>query len=262
MEPYYDKDGITIFNADCREVLPGLGPVDCVLSSPPYGNQRSYGIENLVWDDLVPPALSLVPYHEKTILVINLGPFIDEGEVSLYWIEMVNVLRGEGWRFAGMYIWDKGSSIPGDHAGRLGPSHEYVFHFWRSRKRINKTVKCSSYEPGKKSGSGTRGKDDVQRRSNRLSKPYRVADSVIRMPRATNVEVLNAGNHPAIYPEAFVRFLCSVFTTESDLILDPFMGSGTTLVAAKMEGRKAVGIEINEKYCEAAVNRLAQGVLF
>ena len=66
--------------------------------------------------------------------------------------------------------------------------------------------------------------------------------------------------HPTQKPLALMRW-CLTHVPDAQTILDPFMGSGTTLVAAKLEGRKAVGIEINEKYCEIAVNRLRQRVL-
>jgi len=69
------------------------------------------------------------------------------------------------------------------------------------------------------------------------------------------------GAHPTEKPiELYCSFI-ELFTDAGDLILDPFMGSGTTLVAAKQLGRKAIGIEIEERYCEVAVKRLAQGVL-
>ena len=67
--------------------------------------------------------------------------------------------------------------------------------------------------------------------------------------------------HPTQKPLALMRW-CLSLVPEAQTVLDPFMGSGTTLVAARLEGRKAVGIEISEEYCEKAVRRLAQGVLF
>ena len=67
--------------------------------------------------------------------------------------------------------------------------------------------------------------------------------------------------HPTQKPTALIQW-CLGFAPDAETVLDPFMGSGTTLVAAKLEGRKAVGIEISEKYCEIAATRLAQGVLF
>jgi len=70
-----------------------------------------------------------------------------------------------------------------------------------------------------------------------------------------------ARQHPTQKPLALMRW-CLALVPDAVTILDPFMGSGTTLVAAKLEGRKAIGIEISEKFCEIAAERLRQGVLF
>jgi len=67
--------------------------------------------------------------------------------------------------------------------------------------------------------------------------------------------------HPSQKPLQVISRLITAFTDEGDLVLDPFMGSGTTLVAARNLGRRAIGIEIEERYCEIAVQRLAQQVL-
>jgi site-specific DNA-methyltransferase (adenine-specific) len=69
-------------------------------------------------------------------------------------------------------------------------------------------------------------------------------------------------NHPTPKPLELIRFIVEISARPGSVIVDPFMGSGTTLLAAKLEGRRAIGIEINEEYCELAANRLAQGVLF
>lgn len=70
------------------------------------------------------------------------------------------------------------------------------------------------------------------------------------------------GSHPTEKPLSLVMELVELFSNPGDVILDPFMGSGTTLLAAKLLGRRAIGIELDEKYCEVAANRLRQGVLF
>ena len=66
--------------------------------------------------------------------------------------------------------------------------------------------------------------------------------------------------HPTQKPEALMRW-CLMFFPEARTVLDPFMGSGTTLRAAKDLRRRAVGVEVNERYCEIAANRLRQRVL-
>jgi len=74
--------------------------------------------------------------------------------------------------------------------------------------------------------------------------------------------VTEGNNHPTVKPVRLMRHLIELVTEPGDAILDPFLGSGTTAVAAKELGRKLIGMEQDERYCQIAAKRLAQGVLF
>lgn len=204
MKPYYDRDGITIYNCDCREILPEL-KADVVVTDPPYGVGLKFG-ENYsdapegYWDWLGP----IVP------TIISTAPlcFVTPG--------IANV-----WRWP-RPTWILGWFKPGS-------------------TRRNGTGGFNAWEPVLQYGKRVQRVD------------------AINLPDCANHDKA-AGGHPCPKPVALFKWLIRA-CPDGGTVLDPFMGSGTTLVAAKLEGRKAIGIEIEERYCEIAAKRLAQGVL-
>jgi site-specific DNA-methyltransferase (adenine-specific) len=80
--------------------------------------------------------------------------------------------------------------------------------------------------------------------------------NVLRFPKVRD------GDHPTEKPDALLQTLLSVVSPVGGTVLDPFAGSSSTLTAAKATGRKAIGIEADERYCEIAAKRLAQDTLF
>ena len=253
MKPYYQDDLVTLYHGDCRDIL-SMIEADVVITSPPYANQRTYGRQDEDWDSVVPPALSTA--RANTVLV-NLGLIHRDGEVIDYWQSLVAAMRAAGFKFFGWYVWDQSSGLPGDWNGRFAPSHEWVLHFCRNAVAIKKFVRCLG---GVQHGPGFKNRDgnaSPKSHDGRDVQTHKVPDSVIRICRDLNPSGVEVA-HPARFPEEFAAFMMAGF---DGLIVDPFCGSGTTLYAAKRLGRRAVGIEINEAYCEIAANRLRQGSL-
>lgn len=232
IEPYYQKDGITIYNADCREVLPVLGQkFDCCVTSPPYniGKVHHSGkSRHIPYKDDYPEE----DYQNMQIEVLNLLYQLSD---SVFYNHKNRIMKGREvsprvwidrtkWICRQSIVWING-----------GPNHDPI-RFYPKTERIYWLAK-----------------NECKWLENR--KHWDVIDC-----SPDNVP-LSGNRHTRTFPLSLVRTILSV-ALWAEHIIDPFMGSGTTLVAAKMEGRQAVGIEINEKYCEAAVNRLAQGVLF
>jgi DNA modification methylase len=202
--PYYDHAGITIYHGDCREILPHLGPVDLVLTDPPYGidfTQRTTGTKITGDNECFDPSI-LWPISKKH------------------------------------FLWGA------NHFHHCLPKRGQ-FHIWLKRAvEIAAPKSYSDCEIGWCSES-------------KSSKVFRlISDGCIRQGMEHGIVRL----HPAQKPRELMMW-CMELSGEANVILDPFMGSGTTLVAAKELGRKAIGIEIEEKYCEIAVKRLQQEVL-
>ena len=248
------SDGITIIHGDCRDVLPGV-EADLVFTSPPYLNQRNYELDSFDWHKVVPPALASIKDKGQTQILVNLGQIHTNGEVDPYWLDLVATMRCADWRWFGMYVWHQGEGLPGDWCGRFAPSHELVFHFNRKAASLAKTAKASS--AGRKYTTGLRRPDGSVRSMTHRSRPvapWKVEGSVMRVER----EKVHNIPHPARFPLGFANRMLAPFP---GAVCDPFAGSGTTLRAAKDLGRKAIGIEIEEKYCEIAARRLSQEVL-
>ena len=228
MKPYYDEDGITIYHADCRDVLPDLPKADLMLTDPPYGvgwqsGYREQKFPILTGDDdctldVVNTIGSMLPSLKENRHMYIFGNFDFSSLPSL--------------ERSCELIWDKAICGMGNLEIPWGPQHE----------RITFAI----YKPIKR-----------QRLNGALSVRLRKG-SIIRVPRLNADAVIN---HPTEKPVLLLRQLIESSSVIGDLVLDPFMGVGSTLVAARIEGRKAIGIEIEERYCEIAAQRLAQRCL-
>jgi DNA modification methylase len=228
--PYYDDGQITIYCGDCRDVLPTLPPssVDLIVTDPPYGaewqsNRRKESFDRIAGDHDQAVALEGIRSSLRLIRLSRHLYIFGRYDLSgLHLSEPVEL------------IWDKEMRTGGDLTLPWGSQHEYiqfcVFH--HSRVALN---------------------DGAGRLAARLRK-----GSVLRYPRASGVGVTK---HPTEKPVPLIRELIESSSCIGEAVLDPFMGSGSTLVAARLEGRRAIGIELDERYCEIAVKRLQQAVL-
>jgi DNA modification methylase len=244
----------TLHLGDSREILPSLPKVDAVVTSPPYAQQRDYGAKIEDWPSVV-RCLAQTPAHDETQVLVNLGLVHQDGEVVEYWEPFKRDMRAAGWRFFGWFVWDKGFGVPCGDVNRLPLSHEWVFQFNRNSRKPNKWVRSKDRTiPGR----GIRQADgSLKTVTSPVGQPYKMPDSVIRLPP----HQLRGGietEHPAIFPEPFAGHLIQTFSDRSGTVCDPFMGSGTTGVAAIKMGRKFIGIEIEPKYFDIARRRIEE----
>ena len=239
MKPYYDHNGITIYHGDCQEILHGFTSVPLVATDPPYGF-GDFGN----WTE--PEAIKFWQRMGEVYALI----LQDAGSLYTFtgwkWYPQARLAMQEHLTNIQTIIWDSASFYQPWHNRWPTVSEPILF---MCKGSVHKTIF---------------NREDIRvptihgdPRSNKAGKVPSDVMSLIKL-RSNSREFVG---HRGQKPLAIFKLWIAASSRLGETVLDPFMGSGTTLVAAKNLGRQAIGIEIEERYCEIAAKRLAQEVL-
>lgn len=215
--PYYERNGITIYHGDCREVIPSLPTVDLVLTDPPYAagaQRREWRVTASVAIGLDAAARRVRKGGAMLVFTTTSGRGIDftlgcVGTVLPFNRLLIWHKRFVRSRVAGPWRWDAVSILAFGRASFGRPEHSSVFS----------------------------------------------------TPAPASKRLLGDSGHPAELPPSVADWLYGPLATDETVVLDPFLGVGSLLEPAARLGRRAIGIEIEERYCEIAARRLSQDVL-
>jgi site-specific DNA-methyltransferase (adenine-specific) len=245
MEPYYCDDDIMIYHADLREV-PDLAPVACVVTSPPYNSGVRYDVhaDTMADDEYRSLAAGAAAVMAASLRAENGRAWVNVGATQLHtWLD---ALEEAGLGSTTTVAWDYGLSTAdtawGSWQSPSSPHLRYGFE----------PVICAWGEQWRRTAPGgfEHWRDELGNWPALCRNVWRIAPGA------------SAGSeHPAVMPVELAARAIRLSTWPGESVLDPFAGTGTTLLAARQLGRRAVGIEVSERYCELAVKRLAQGSL-
>ena len=262
------------------------------ITSPPYATQREYdptsGFKPIPPDEYVEWFRAVAAGIESVLApdgsyLLNIKAHADEGERNLYVMDLVIAHRRQwGWRFVDEFCWRKtDNGVPGGWGNRFKNAFEPVFHLsrkqqikFRPQAVSHESEDCFDYSPNNPKsnsgsgllGTGARGaaadggknQDAWQRSRNSLSDDSEGRHAGLARP-SNVIEVKSEssqGSHSAPFPRALVEFFVKAFTDAGDVVLDPFLGSGTTMAAAHGLGRSGYGCEISPAYCDVIVRRM------
>jgi site-specific DNA-methyltransferase (adenine-specific) len=261
-----------LVHGDCLEVLGRMpsNSVSLVVTSPPYADSRKSTYGGIHPDKYTEWFLPITDELRRVLrpdgsFVLNIKEKALEGERHTYVIELILGMKKQGWLWTEEYIWHKKNCAPGKWPNRFRDAWERCLHFNKQRSfsmyqdavmvptgdwaksRLKNLSDTDKIRDNSKVGSGF-GKNI----SNWIGRDMAYPSNVLHLATECGNK-----NHSAAFPEELPAWFIKLFTQEGDLVLDPFLGSGTTCMAAKTLGRDYIGIELKEEYFHVAETNVA-----
>jgi DNA modification methylase len=254
-----------LIHGDCAHAMKELAAasVDLVITSPPYADQRKKTYGGVAPDEYVEWFLPITDEIFRVLkptgsFVLNIKERTVKGERHTYVMELIIEMRKRGWLWTEEYIWHKKNCYPGKWPNRFRDAWERCIHFTKQRKfamyqdavrvpmgdwknsRLKKLSATDKLRDESKVGSGFGKKIE-----NWIGRDLAYPANVLHF-------ATECGNksHSAAFPEALPEWFIKLLTTENDVVLDPFAGSGTTLRVAQRLHRNSIGIELVSDYCD------------
>lgn len=262
---------IQLLLGDCRVELKKIkeNSVDLIFTSPPYADSRANTYGGIRPDKYVewflPISAELFRVLKPTgTFVLNIKEKVVNGERHTYVIELILEMRKQGWLWTEEFIWHKKNSYPGKWPNRFRDSWERLLQFNKSRhfhmyqeevmvpmgdwaeKRLKKLSETDKVRDPSRVGSGF-----GKKIANWIGREKAYPSNVLHLATETKNR-----NHSAVFPEGLPEWFIKLFTKRGDRVLDPFMGSGTTIFVANRLGRNGIGIEILPEYFKVVQQNL------
>ncbi|MDZ4765442.1 MAG: site-specific DNA-methyltransferase [Chloroflexota bacterium] len=265
-------DTCRLMLGDCKERIAEIASdsIDLIFTSPPYADQRKHTYGGVHPDEYVawftPIAGELLRVLRPTgTFVLNIKERVVDGERHTYVIDLIKAMRGQGWLWTEEFVWHKKNSYPGKWPNRFRDSWERLLQFNKSKtfKMYQDEVMVPIGDWAKSRLSNLSETDKIRDTSKVESGFGKNVSNWVGRDKVypTNVVHLatETGNrgHSAAFPKALPEWFLKLFTQPEDTILDPFMGSGTTVIVALEMGRKAIGIDIMPEYVEMVEKEVA-----
>lgn len=266
-----------IYNDNCLDILKkyeGKPFVDLIVTSPPYADNRKKTYDGVPIDKYVDWFLPISEQLMRVLkpqgsFVLNIKERTTNGERGTYVLELIQEMRKQGWLWTEEYIWHKRNSYPGKWPNRFRDAWERCLHFTKQKKfkMYQKSVMVPMGDWAEKRLANLSEKDMRRDESKVLSGFGKNVSNWVGKKKVypTNVlhfaTVCNNVNHSAAFPKELPSWFIKLFTKEGDVILDPFMGSGTTALAAASLHRHFVGMEKKLQYYEYAMARINKIVI-